>query len=120
MRPVTAHSQRARLPWCCPPTVWAHRVHREAGPGGGAKPDAAAGRDGGGAVAVVVDAEVTGLLMMGALSPGLKRHSVSLFEGAAPLHAQCCLSSGGVCIGSGFHTAHPRLRLRVHAVQAGG
>ena len=33
-------------------------------------------------MAVVVDAEVTGLLMMGALSPGLKRHSVSLFEGA--------------------------------------
>jgi hypothetical protein len=29
---------------------------------------------------VVVDAEVTSYLMMGALSPGLKRHSVTLFE----------------------------------------
>lgn len=57
-------------------------TRREAG--GGARPDAAAGRDagGGGALAVVVDAEVTSYLMMGALSPGLKRHSVSLFEGA--------------------------------------
>ncbi|GLC36568.1 hypothetical protein PLESTM_000461100 [Pleodorina starrii] len=36
---------------------------------------------GGGGVAVVVDAEATGYLMMGALSPGLKRHSVTLFEG---------------------------------------
>ncbi|KAG2497046.1 hypothetical protein HYH03_005046 [Edaphochlamys debaryana] len=35
----------------------------------------------GGAVAVVLDAEATGYLMMGALSPGLKRHSVTLFEG---------------------------------------
>ena len=42
-------------------------------------------------MAVVVDAEVTGLLMMGALSPGLKRHSVSLFEGAAPRQAWCRL-----------------------------
>jgi hypothetical protein len=33
------------------------------------------------AVAVVVDAEVTSYLMMGAVSPGLKRHSVTLFEG---------------------------------------
>ena len=33
------------------------------------------------AVALVVDAEVTSYLMMGALSPGLKRHSVTLFEG---------------------------------------
>ncbi|MEW5307506.1 MAG: hypothetical protein WDW36_009896, partial [Sanguina aurantia] len=33
------------------------------------------------AVAVVVDAEATSYLMMGALSPGLKRHSVTLFEG---------------------------------------
>ena len=32
-------------------------------------------------VALVVDAEVTSYLMMGALSPGLKRHSVTLFEG---------------------------------------
>lgn len=38
--------------------------------GGGARP----------AVAVVVDAEATSYLMMGALSPGLKRHSVTLFE----------------------------------------
>ncbi|KXZ46985.1 hypothetical protein GPECTOR_39g479 [Gonium pectorale] len=34
-----------------------------------------------GGVAVVVDAEATGYLMMGALSPGLKRHAVTLFEG---------------------------------------
>ncbi|WIA16154.1 hypothetical protein OEZ85_012869 [Tetradesmus obliquus] len=34
-----------------------------------------------GGVAVVVDAETTSYLMMGALSPGLKRHSVTLFEG---------------------------------------
>lgn len=33
------------------------------------------------ATALVVDAEVTSYLMMGALSPGLKRHSVTLFEG---------------------------------------
>lgn len=32
-------------------------------------------------IAVVVDAQVTSFLMMGAMSPGLKRHSVSLFEG---------------------------------------
>lgn len=32
-------------------------------------------------IALVVDAEVTSCLMMGALSPGLKRHSVTLFEG---------------------------------------
>ncbi|CAL8463740.1 g3274 [Coccomyxa elongata] len=31
-------------------------------------------------IALVVDAEVTSYLMMGALSPGLKRHSVTLFE----------------------------------------
>lgn len=35
-------------------------------------------------VALVVDAEVTSYLMMGALSPGLKRHSVTLFEGEQP------------------------------------
>eukprot|EP00878_Enallax_costatus_P018277 GHUV01019234.1.p1 GENE.GHUV01019234.1~~GHUV01019234.1.p1 ORF type:complete len:436 (+),score=146.98 GHUV01019234.1:202-1509(+) len=39
------------------------------------------GVDGAGAVAVVVDSEATSYLMMGALSPGLKRHSVTLFEG---------------------------------------
>lgn len=32
-------------------------------------------------VAIVLDAEATSFLMMGALSPGLKRHSVTLFEG---------------------------------------
>lgn len=41
--------------------------------------------EGGQATALVVDAEVTSYLMMGALSPGLKRHSVTLFEGAHPL-----------------------------------
>lgn len=35
----------------------------------------------GSGIALVVDSEVTGYLMMGALSPGLKRHSVTLFEG---------------------------------------
>ena len=55
--------------------------------GQGEKQDAAAASEAaaasgrGGALAVVVDAEVTSYLMMGALSPGLKRHSVSLFEG---------------------------------------
>ncbi|GLI62242.1 hypothetical protein VaNZ11_004837 [Volvox africanus] len=39
------------------------------------------GGTGGGGIAVVMDAEATGYLMMGALSPGLKRHSVTLFEG---------------------------------------
>ena len=38
------------------------------------------GSDGHG-IALVVDAEVTSYLMMGALSPSLKRHSVTLFEG---------------------------------------
>lgn len=32
-------------------------------------------------IALVVDKEVTSYLMMGALSPGLKRHAVTLFEG---------------------------------------
>jgi hypothetical protein len=32
-------------------------------------------------IAVVVDAEVTGFLMMGALTPGVKKHAVTLFEG---------------------------------------
>jgi hypothetical protein len=35
----------------------------------------------GGGVALVVDAEVTGFLMMGALTPAVKKHSVTLFEG---------------------------------------
>ncbi|KAG2449449.1 hypothetical protein HYH02_005596 [Chlamydomonas schloesseri] len=52
---------------------------RTGGGGGMAAGSGAAG--GGGGVAVVVDAEATGYLMMGALSPGLKRHSVTLFEG---------------------------------------
>jgi FAM91 C-terminus/FAM91 N-terminus len=34
-----------------------------------------------GGVALVVDAEVTGFLMMGALTPAVKKHSVTLFEG---------------------------------------
>ena len=42
------------------------------------------GGEGGQATALVVDAEVTSYLMMGALSPGLKRHSVTLFEGDIP------------------------------------
>lgn len=45
--------------------------------------------EGGQATALVVDAEVTSYLMMGALSPGLKRHSVTLFEGAYPLSCMC-------------------------------
>lgn len=40
------------------------------------------GSDGQG-IALVVDAEVTSYLMMGALSPSLKRHSVTLFEGVS-------------------------------------
>jgi FAM91 C-terminus len=90
-------------------------VPREAGPGGGAKPDAAAGREGGGAVAVVVDAEVTGLLMMGALSPGLKRHSVSLFEGAAPLQAQLHGLTSAMFAGDAAACARV-LRLWIYAV----
>ena len=39
----------------------------------------------GSGLALVVDTEVTSYLMMGALSPGLKRHSVSLFEGSLQL-----------------------------------
>ncbi|EFJ51519.1 hypothetical protein VOLCADRAFT_103430 [Volvox carteri f. nagariensis] len=47
----------------------------------GTQAGAGGGGGGGGGVAVVVDTEATGYLMMGALSPGLKRHSVTLFEG---------------------------------------
>lgn len=36
------------------------------------------------AIAVVLDAEATSYLMMGSLSPGMKRHSVTLFEGGQP------------------------------------
>jgi hypothetical protein len=43
------------------------------------------GRSGGGnhekAVAILLDAEATSFLMMGSLSPGMKKHSVTLFEG---------------------------------------
>lgn len=48
-----------------------------------------AGGEGGQATALVVDAEVTSYLMMGALSPGLKRHSVTLFEGASHCQSPC-------------------------------
>ena len=51
------------------------------------------GSEGGQAVALVVDAEVTSILMMGALSPGLKRHSVTLFEGA-PCMLACHFTPG--------------------------
>ena len=51
------------------------------GPGAGSAPGKRDSLDGQ-AIALVVDAEVTSYLMMGALSPGLKRHSVTLFEGA--------------------------------------
>ncbi len=39
-------------------------------------------------IALVVDKEVTSYLMMGALSPGLKRHAVTLFEGRFYAHHQ--------------------------------
>lgn len=45
------------------------------------------------ATALVVDAEVTSYLMMGALSPGLKRHSVTLFEGKGLTSVTCITSS---------------------------
>ncbi|KAG1655890.1 hypothetical protein FOA52_006088 [Chlamydomonas sp. UWO 241] len=48
-----------------------------AGGGGGG---GGGGGEGGRAVALLLDAEATSYLMMGALSPGLKRHSVTLFE----------------------------------------
>lgn len=32
----------------------------------------------------MLDAEATSFLMMGSLSPGMKKHSVTLFEGGAP------------------------------------
>lgn len=44
----------------------------------------------GNGIALVVDTEITSYLMMGALSPGLKRHSVSLFEGNPPLFPELC------------------------------
>ena len=43
-----------------------------------------AGEGSGQGIALVVDQEVTSYLMMGALSPGIKRHAVSLFEGKVP------------------------------------
>jgi hypothetical protein len=45
-----------------------------------AQSDAAAERS---AVAIILDAEATSFLMMGSMSPGLKKHSVTLFEGGA-------------------------------------
>ena len=39
------------------------------------------------AVAILLDAEATSFLMMGSLSPGMKKHSVTLFEGGA---LRCC------------------------------
>jgi hypothetical protein len=39
------------------------------------------------AVAILLDAEATSFLMMGSLSPGMKKHSVTLFEGGA--HRSC-------------------------------
>lgn len=59
--------------------------------GGGAQNDSSCDGQG---VAVVVDSEVTGYLMMGALSPGLKRNSVSLFEGQ---HRPEATRSSGIC-----------------------
>ncbi len=57
--------------------------------------------EGGQATALVVDAEVTSYLMMGALSPGLKRHSVTLFEGAHPLSFMCWFMQS--LIGNNLH-----------------
>ena len=51
------------------------------------------------ATALVVDAEVTSYLMMGALSPGLKRHSVTLFEGK-PLCGTTCTTSSNSSLSS--------------------
>ena len=75
-------------------------------PSYGAPSQTGEGNDGHG-IALVVDAEVTSYLMMGALSPGLKRHSVTLFEGACMgvvcamcvrivLGCVCCVRSGSV------------------------
>ncbi len=49
------------------------------------------GREEGAGVALVVDSEVTGYLMMGALSPGLKKHSVTLFEGRVVVVVGVCV-----------------------------
>lgn len=43
--------------------------------------------------------QVTSYLMMGALSPGLKRHSVTLFEGdfcQCPIPQPACLSAAAI------------------------
>ncbi|PSC69009.1 puromycin-sensitive aminopeptidase isoform X1 [Micractinium conductrix] len=56
----------------------------EMGGDGAASPTPEAHDDsgaGGSGIAFVVDAEVTGYLMMGALTPNCKKHSVTLFEG---------------------------------------
>lgn len=57
---------------------WANNAatSRPSGSGGGASAHSGAPRG----TAIVVDSEVVSCLMMGALSPGLKRHSVTLFE----------------------------------------
>lgn len=54
------------------------------------------GHDGHG-IALVVDAEVTSYLMMGALSPSLKRHSVTLFEGVVQLPGAHVLARACMC-----------------------
>lgn len=50
------------------------------------------------AIAVVLDAEATSYLMMGSLSPGMKRHSVTLFEGG--MHQCTCflVCSHSMCV----------------------
>ena len=53
------------------------------------------------ATALVVDAEVTSYLMMGALSPGLKRHSVTLFEGMSLCRTSCSTSSNLLALPKG-------------------
>ena len=56
-------------------------------------------------VALVVDAEVTSYLMMGALSPALKRHSVTLFEGASVCRSALCLGGASVLSPGGLAAA---------------
>ena len=73
---------------------------------GGLTPSSGEGGGEGTGVAFVVDSEVTGYLMMGALTPGCKKHSVTLFEGGrvygaevisellAELHASVEMTAG--------------------------
>lgn len=68
--------------------------------------EGATASSGGSGIAFVVDAEVTGYLMMGALTPNCKKHSVTLFEGGRvygaeviaelieELHASVAMSEG--------------------------